>query len=70
MDRFGYDKRLATGVVGMGGTLSALIPPSILLVLYGVITEQSVGKLLIAGILPGILSLFFFAMIVFAWALG
>ena len=69
MDRFGYDKRLAAGVVGMGGTLSALIPPSILLVLYGAITEQSVGKLLIAGILPGILSLFFFAMIVFVWAL-
>jgi tripartite ATP-independent transporter DctM subunit len=51
-----YDKGLATGVVASGGTLDALIPPSILFVIYGVFAEVSVSKLLIAGILPGILT--------------
>jgi tripartite ATP-independent transporter DctM subunit len=51
-----YDKGLATGVVASGGTLDALIPPSILFVIYGVFAETSVAKLLIAGILPGILT--------------
>jgi C4-dicarboxylate transporter, DctM subunit len=51
-----YDKGLATGVVASGGTLDALIPPSILFVVYGVFAEVSVSKLLIAGILPGLLT--------------
>lgn len=68
MERFGYDRRLAAGVVAMGGTLSALIPPSILLVIYGIITEVSIGKLLIAGIVPGILSMAVFALLVIVWA--
>jgi len=51
-----YDPRLASGCVAAAGTLAALIPPSILFVLYGVVTEQSVGKLLIAGVIPGILT--------------
>ena len=51
-----YDKGLATGVVASGGTLDALIPPSILFVLYGVFAEVSVAKLLIAGIIPGLLT--------------
>jgi C4-dicarboxylate transporter DctM subunit len=51
-----YDKGLATGVVASGGTLDALIPPSILFVIYGVFAEVSVAKLLIAGILPGLLT--------------
>jgi len=68
MERFGYDRRLAAGVVAMGGTLSALIPPSILLVIYGVITEESIGKLLIAGIIPGVVSMALFALLVVVWA--
>ena len=56
MTRFGYDKRIAAGSVASGGTLGILIPPSIFLVLYGVMTDTSIGKLLIAGILPGLLS--------------
>jgi len=64
MERYNYDRRLAAGVVAMGGTLDALIPPSILLVLYGVATEQSIAELLIAGILPGILSMVFFILLV------
>lgn len=56
MHRFGYDVRLSAGCIAAAGTLAALIPPSILMVIYGVITEQSIGKLLIAGIVPGILT--------------
>jgi tripartite ATP-independent transporter DctM subunit len=53
MVKIGYDKRLATGAIAIAGTLDALIPPSIVAVLYGLITETSVGKLLIAGFIPG-----------------
>jgi tripartite ATP-independent transporter DctM subunit len=53
----GYDSKLACGVVAAAGTLGALIPPSILMVLYGVFTEQSIAKLFVAGIVPGLLSL-------------
>ncbi len=56
MLRYKYDKGLATGVVAASGTLGSLIPPSILMILYALFTEQSVGKLLIAGIIPGLLS--------------
>ncbi len=56
MLRAKYDKGLATGCVSAGGTLGALIPPSILMVIYGVFTETSIGRLLIAGFLPGILT--------------
>src|SRR5262249_38232666 len=51
-----YDKALATGVCASGGTLDALIPPSITFVIYGIFAEVSISKLLIAGILPGILT--------------
>ena len=56
MRRYGYSKQLAAGSVAAGGTLGILIPPSIFLVIYGVMTETSVGKLLIAGIIPGVLT--------------
>ena len=56
MTRFGDDVRLSAGCIAAAGTLAALIPPSILMVVYAVITEQSIGKLLIAGIVPGILT--------------
>ena len=51
-----YDKALATGVCASGGTLDALIPPSILFVIYGVFAEVSISKLLLAGIIPGLLT--------------
>ena len=54
MKRFGYADTLATGSVAAGGTLGFLIPPSIGFVVFGMLTEQSIGKLLVAGILPGI----------------
>lgn len=53
----GYDKGLATGVVAASGTLGSLIPPSILMILYAIFTNQSIAKLFVAGILPGALSL-------------
>jgi len=55
MLRQGYEPRLACGVVAISGTLAMLIPPSIALILYGIIAEVSVGKLLIGGVVPGIL---------------
>jgi len=56
MLKYGYDKGLAAGIVASAGTLAALIPPSILFVLYGVFAEVSITRLLIAGILPGLLT--------------
>jgi tripartite ATP-independent transporter DctM subunit len=65
MRRFKYDPALAVGVVAAGGTLSFLIPPSLGFVVYGMLTEQSIGKLLVSGIMPGVvLSLAFVAVIV------
>jgi tripartite ATP-independent transporter DctM subunit len=66
MKKYNYDDRLATGSVAAGGTLGILIPPSTIFVFYGILTETSVGKLLIAGILPGIFlsSLFILAIII------
>ncbi len=55
MDRYDYDPRLSTGCVAAGGTLGILIPPSIGFVIYGILTELSIGKLFMAGFLPGFL---------------
>lgn len=55
MRRFHYDESLATGTVAAGGTLGFLIPPSVALIIYAIITGESAGKLLLAGILPGVL---------------
>ncbi len=53
MDRFGYSRKLSTGIVATVGTLGILIPPSVTLIVFGVITEQSIGKLFMAGLIPG-----------------
>ena len=60
----GYDKRLAAGVVAAGGTLASLIPPSAILVIYAIIVEESVGALIIAGFIPGIVSAIIYAMLI------
>ena len=64
MDRFNYDTRLSTGVVAAGGTLGFLIPPSTGFVVYAILTEQSIGRLFLAGVFPGILLLFLFISVV------
>lgn len=65
MKRYGYDDVLSTGTVAAAGTLGILIPPSATLIVYGILTEESIGKLFIAGILPGmVLSLLFVATVV------
>ncbi len=68
MDRYGYDKRLSTGVVASVGTLGMLIPPSLVLIIYGIVVEQSIGRLFLAGIVPGLLISFFFILIIYFWA--
>ena len=67
MLRYGYDKRLAAATVAAGGTLASLIPPSAILVIYGIIVEQSVGELLLAGFIPGIISAINYALIIIIW---
>jgi C4-dicarboxylate transporter DctM subunit len=67
MRRHGYSEQLAAGTVGIGATLDILIPPSVGMVIYGITTQTSIGKLLIAGIVPGIIVGFFLAIAILAW---
>ncbi|MDA0984131.1 MAG: TRAP transporter large permease [Proteobacteria bacterium] len=64
MLKAGYDKRLAAGVVAAGGTLATLIPPSAILVIYAIIVEESVGALLVAGFIPGIVSALIYVILI------
>lgn len=67
MDRYNYNRKLSSGIVATVGTLGILMPPSVTLIIFGIITEQSIGKLFLAGILPGLLIAFFFICIIFIW---
>ncbi len=67
MDRYDYDKRLSTGIVAVVGTLGVLLPPSVTLIVFGIITDQSIGRLFLAGIVPGLISAFFFVCIIYVW---
>jgi tripartite ATP-independent transporter DctM subunit len=64
MLKVGYNKRFAAGVVAAGGTLASLIPPSAILVIYAIIVEQDVGKLLLAGFVPGAFSALVYACLI------
>lgn len=64
MRRFGYSDRLATGAIAAGGTIGILIPPSVIMLIYGILTETSIGDLFIAGVIPGILLTLFFMLTV------
>ena len=67
MDRYGYSKKLSTGIVATVGTLGILLPPSVTLIVFGIITEQSIGKLFLAGLIPGLMIALFFILIIFVW---
>ena len=67
MQRYRYDGGLAAGTVAAGGTLGILIPPSTAFVIYGILTEQSIGKLLLAGVLPGLLLTLLFVITIMVW---
>lgn len=67
MSRLGYDERVSLGTVSAAGTLAIMIPPSTALILYGILTEQSIGKLLIAGIIPGIIMTLAYVITVWIW---
>ena len=68
MDRFGYDKKLSTGIVATVGSLGCIIPPSVVLIILGILTEQSIGQLFLAGIVPGLIIALFFIGIIYGWA--
>ena len=67
MDRYGYAKKLSTGIVASVGTLGILLPPSVTLIVFGIITEQSIAKLFMAGMLPGLLTAFLFMVVIYGW---
>jgi len=69
MKKYGYSDRLASATIAAGGTLGILIPPSIILVIYGILTQQNIGELFIAGVLPGLLglALYMLAIALVAW---
>ena len=69
MLRMGYDPKLATASVAVGGTLGSLIPPSVLFILYGIFTETSIAQLFLAGVLPGLVSLAGMLLVI-AWWVG
>lgn len=65
MKRYKYDMELGCGAVAAGGSLGMLIPPSVVFIVYAIMTEQSVGKLFIAGIVPGLLIAFLFCLTIY-----
>jgi C4-dicarboxylate transporter, DctM subunit len=67
MDRYGYDKRLSTGIVATVGTLGILLPPSVTLIIFGIISDQSIGRLFLAGAIPGLIIAFFFVCVIYGW---
>jgi len=67
MDRYRYDKSLSTGTVATVGTLGILLPPSVTLIVFGIITEQSIGKLFLAGLVPGLMIALFFILTIYFW---
>jgi C4-dicarboxylate transporter DctM subunit len=67
MERYHYSKKLSTGVIAVGGTLGSLIPPSTTLIVFGMITETSIGKLFLAATIPGLIVSLLFIFIIFGW---
>lgn len=68
MKRYGYSDELASATIAAGGTLGILIPPSIILMIYGILTQTNIGHLFIAGVLPGLLGLAMYMLVIFVIA--
>jgi len=68
MNRYKYDVKLSTGIVATVGTLGVIIPPSVTLIILGILTEQSIGQLFLAGMIPGLLIGVLFIGIIYGWA--
>src|SRR3982751_3530146 len=62
MRRFGYPQSFSTGVIAAGGTLGAMLPPSTVLAVYAILTQQDIGKLFMAGVLPGLLAMLLYVL--------
>lgn len=69
MDKYGYGRAMSTGVVASVGTIGMLLPPSATLIVLAMITEESVGKLFLAGIVPGLMITLMFLVIVVGWSM-
>lgn len=69
MQKYGYSERLASATIAAGGTLGILIPPSIILMIYGILTQTNIGDLFIAGVLPGLLGLAMYMAVIYLIAL-
>ena len=67
MDKYGYNRKLSTGVVSSVGTLGWLIPPSGNLIIYAMLTDQSIGRIFLAGVIPGVMMAFFFLFVILGW---
>lgn len=67
MDGYGYSRKLSTGIVASVGTLGVLLPPSASLIVFGIITQQSIGDLFIAGIIPGLIIAALFVVVIIGW---
>ena len=67
MDRYKYSRKLSAGIVATVGTLGVLLPPSVTLIIVGIITQLSIGRLFMAGIVPGLLMALFFAVVIVGW---
>lgn len=67
MKKYNYKDNIATGVVAAGGSLGILVPPSVIFIVYGIMTEQSIGELFMAGILPGVILTLFFMLAIAIW---
>jgi tripartite ATP-independent transporter DctM subunit len=67
MDRYGYDRKLSTGIVATVGSLGCILPPSVGLIIFGIITEQSIGQLFLAGIIPGLIIACLFIGVIYGW---
>lgn len=67
MKRYNYAETLATGSIAAGGTIGILIPPSVILIIYGILVEVSIAELFFAGVIPGLISLFYYVITIHIW---